>query len=120
MCGIRPRRARQLSCVLASLLVLTGAEGLTGMTAQTPVDPVASTLHSRQSAKQTPGTVVTLEEVKREQGRHGTRITYRIATSGFPRAETLRMQISSLAISKPSVSSLGFRPTNRGHSSAVS
>ncbi len=77
-------------------------------------DPVVSTLHSLRNAKQTPGTVVTLEEVKREPGRHGTRVTYRIATSGFPRGKTLRLQVSSVAIPKPQVIMTGIQADESG------
>ena len=77
-------------------------------------DPVVSTLHSLRNAKQTPGTVVTLEEVKREPGRHGTRVTYRTATSGFPRGKTLRLQVSSLATPKPQTIISGIQADESG------
>jgi hypothetical protein len=115
MGGIRPQRTRQLSCALAWLLAVTGADGPAVSTAsQTPVHPVTLTLHSPRNPKQTLGTIVTLEEVKREQGRRGTRVTYRIATSGFSPAKTLRMQFSSLSIGKSVVILTGIQADESG------
>ena len=80
------RGTLQLSCAFTWLLAVVGADGFavsamsvvirdgrvsTGelVASQAAADGVTTTLHSPRNAKQTPGTVITLDEMKREKGR---------------------------------------------------
>jgi len=84
------------------------------LTGQAPSAAVVTTLHATRSPKHTPGVELTLDEVKREPGRHGTRITYRLNTSGFPRDKTYRLEVSSLSLSKPVTWVSGIRSDESG------
>ena len=101
------RGTLQLSCAFTCLLAVVGADGVavsamsvvireggvsTGNSLRLRLRPtrVTSTLHFPRNAKQTPGTVITLDEMKREKGRRGTRTTYRVSTSGFAPDKTYR------------------------------
>ena len=62
---------------------------MVGTSAQTPTNAPVATLHFPKNAKQTAGVSLTLDEVSRERGgRHGTKIAYRVTTSGFPSGKT--------------------------------
>jgi hypothetical protein len=91
----------QLLCPLVGFLAMNvdgSAHTAPGIIAsQIAPDVAVSTLHAPRNPKQTHGTDIRLDEVKREKGRRGTKVTYRIKTSGFPRDKTFEMRISSSA-----------------------
>ena len=90
----------RIACAVPLLL---GSLSVTTRTDQILPGAPAATLHFVKSPKQTTGVSLTLDEVSREKGRHGTMVKYRLTTSGFPTGKAYQLRVSSFSASKPIV-----------------